>query len=205
MRMTTTRQRVLAYIKKHQMVSAIDISRDLGMTQANARHHLAILTMDSRVEVLGLNQAEGRGRPQMLYGMSRTATGNNLDRIADKLLDLLLVDLPNKERDSRLHSLVKKLAGECHTIRNYHITRRLALTVDHINRMNYHAHWEAHAAGARIFFEHCPYWTIIGKHPELCQMDKLLLEELLGVPVNQEAKLETRLKGLPFCVFVVNQ
>ncbi|MCJ7722524.1 MAG: ArsR family transcriptional regulator, partial [Anaerolineales bacterium] len=144
--MTTTRQRVLAYIKKHQMVSAIDISRDLGMTQANARHHLAILTMDNRVEVLGLNQAEGRGRPQVLYGMSRTATGNNLDRIADKLLDLLLVDLPNKERDSRLHSLAKKLAGECHTIRNYYITRRLALTVDHINRMNYHAHWEAHAA-----------------------------------------------------------
>jgi len=205
MRMTTTRQRVLAYIKKHQMVSAIDISRDLGMTQANARHHLAILTMDSRVEILGLNQAGGRGRPQVLYGISRTATGNNLDRIAGKLLDLWLVDLPNKGRDSRLHSLVKKLAGECQAVRSYHITRRLALTVDHINGMNYHAHWEAHAAGARVFIEQCPYWSIIGKHPELCQMDKLLLEELLGVPVNQAAKLETRLKGLPFCVFVVNQ
>jgi predicted ArsR family transcriptional regulator len=205
MRMTTTRQRVLAYIKKHQIVSAIDISRDLGMTQANARHHLAILRMDNRVEIYGLNQPEGRGRPQVLYGISRTATGNNLDRIADSLLDLLLVDLPNKERDSSLHSLAKKLAGECQFVRNYHITSRLALAVDYINEMNYHARWEAHAAGARIFLEQCPYWTIIGKHPELCQMDKFLLEELLGVPVNQEAKLETRSKGLPFCVFVVNQ
>ncbi|PIW21058.1 MAG: hypothetical protein COW33_00190, partial [Anaerolineae bacterium CG17_big_fil_post_rev_8_21_14_2_50_57_27] len=41
--MPTSRQKILAYIRKRQAASAADISRALEMSQANARHHLAHL------------------------------------------------------------------------------------------------------------------------------------------------------------------
>jgi predicted ArsR family transcriptional regulator len=68
--------------------------------------------------------------------------------------------------------------------------------------MHYQARWEAGADGPRIVLGHCPYGTVIEKHPELCQMDGALLAKLLGGEVRQTAKLEKGAGGLPYCVFV---
>lgn len=201
--MTTTRQRVLAYLKKHMVVTASDVSRDLGMTQANARHHLSILTSDGRVEVLGQRQEGQRGRPLKLYGLRRTTQGDNLGRIADIILDAWLKEVSTKDRAFRLRTMAQRLAKVVDVDKVSHITRRLALVVEYLCELNYQARWEAHAAGAHIILGQCPYRAIIEKHPELCQMDTLLLEELLGVSVYQAAKLEPSVKGLPFCMFIV--
>ena len=59
--MTTVRQQIFNYLKKHQLASAADIARDLRMTPANARHHLSLLQADGRVEQMG-ERREGRGQ-----------------------------------------------------------------------------------------------------------------------------------------------
>jgi predicted ArsR family transcriptional regulator len=81
------------------------------------------------------------------------------------------------------------------------ITRRLALAIERLNTLHYQARWEAHAQGPRVIFELCPYTPIIARHPELCRMDKFLLQELLGLEVSLSAKLELNTRGLPFCMF----
>jgi len=69
--------------------------------------------------------------------------------------------------------------------------------------MNYHARWEAGRAGPRVILGHCPYAAIIEKHPELCQMDAALLEELTGESAEQVAQIG-RDKSQA-CVFVMGK
>jgi predicted ArsR family transcriptional regulator len=84
------------------------------------------------------------------------------------------------------------------------LARKLALCIDQINKMHYHSRWEAHASGPRIIIESCPYASVITKHPELCLMDKKLLEKYLGGSVEQLAKLEKGSRNIPVCVFSLN-
>jgi predicted ArsR family transcriptional regulator len=83
------------------------------------------------------------------------------------------------------------------------LAKRLNLTAEKLNEMNYHAHWEAGSEGPRIVFGHCPYAAIVGRHPELCAMDHALLKNLTGQPTAQLFK--TGKDGSSVCVFAVGR
>ena len=85
-------------------------------------------------------------------------------------------------------------------------TRRLYSSIRALNRMNYQAHWEAHGEHPRIMLGHCPYSALVGQHPEICQMDEFVLEDLLDSPVKQIEKLAaTRPKVFSQCVFFMHR
>ncbi|MCF6278446.1 MAG: helix-turn-helix domain-containing protein [Anaerolineales bacterium] len=202
--MTTARQRVFAYVRKRRVASAADIARDLGMTSANARHHLAILQEGGQLEVVGKRPAGMRGgRPVKIYGLSRGILGDGLPLLAEHLLDAWLGSAPEPEQKSRLEDLAKRLANLPASDAGVSLMVRLAAVVKNLNKLGYHARWEAHADGPRIILEHCPYAAIIHARPELCQMDAALLAEYLDRHVTQIAKLEGDETGRPYCVFVV--
>ena len=192
----TTRQKILEYLKRNRTVSSRELARALQMTPANARHHLGILAADGRVEVFNQRQ-EGRGRPEKVYCLAGTLVGDNLSVLADVLLT---------EADGKIEmeALGKRIAGEG-TGSGQPLMRRLASVIERLNAMRYQARWEAGAEGPRIILGHCPYSAIIEKHPELCQMDLVLLSKLLGGELQQTAKLEGGSGGLPFCAFVLKQ
>ena len=191
--MITARQKVLAYLNKTRTASAREIARALKMPAANVRHHLRILASDGRVDMNSRRGREGRGRPEKIYSLPRAALGDNLAMLADAVLT---------ESDSKLgmEALAKRLVGETNSA-SQPIAKRLNLTVETLNQMNYHAHWEAGSVGPRIIFGHCPYAAIIERHPELCWMDKALLEEWMREPATQIFK--TGKEGSSVCVFVV--
>jgi predicted ArsR family transcriptional regulator len=56
------------------------------MTRANAHHHLQILINQELVQIVGKKQSRNKGRPAILYGLSRHSQGENVDRLADALL-----------------------------------------------------------------------------------------------------------------------
>ena len=204
MTMTTARQRIFAYIRKRRSVSASEISRDLGMSQANARHHLSILRKNGQVEVVGKRAAGMRGgRPIKIYGISRNILGDGLPALSGHLLDEWLGSVNAPEKASRLKNLAKRLAGSSSRDVGASPMTRLAATVKHLNKLGYQSRWEAHADGPRIILGHCPYAAIIREHPELCQMDAALLDECLSQSVTQISKLEGEEEGRAFCVFRV--
>ena len=211
MSMTTARQRVFVYIRKRRAVSAAEISRDLGMTQANARHHLSILQRNGQVEIVG-QRGSGRqgGRPVKIFGLGRNILGDGLPTLSGHLLDEWLGSVSEHEKTISLENLAKRLANM--TVRNPKSPDfekaaspmiRLTETVKRLNELGYQSRWEAHAGGPRIILGHCPYAVIIREHPELCQMDASLLRESLAQHVTQIAKLEGEESGRPYCVFAV--
>ena len=189
--MTTARQKVLSYLIKTRSTSAREVSRALKMSAATVRHHLRVLTSDGRLEMSAVRGREGRGRPEKVYSIPRAALGDNLSVLSEALLT-------EAGSSIRVEALAKRLVGDAN-IKSQPIAKRLNLIVEKINQMNYHARWEAGPQGPRILFGHCPYAAIIGKHPELCQMDVALLKELFGDEMEQIAKIEN-FQGM--CIFV---
>lgn len=193
--MTTARQKVLMYLNKSGTASAREIARSLKMSPATVRHHLRVLSSDGRLEMNSVRGRDGRGRPEKIYSLPRAALGDNLPALSDALLAEAGPGL-------RVETLARRLAGDS-SFGGQPLAKRLNLTVEKLNQMNYHAHWEAGSEGPRILFGHCPYAAILEKHPELCQMDKVLLKDWLSQPASQVFR--TGKDGSTVCVFVVGK
>jgi len=219
--MKTSRQRLLEYIQKHRYVTVAELSRALRMSRANARHHLAILEEQGLVVETGeRTQGQGRGRPSLIYTLADTVQAHSLGELSGILLDLLAEQVPTGERTQLYRQVAFALksvgqAGsngrsarlaqdaEVETSRMTNLTGRLTTTVQGLNQLNYHARWEAHAQGPQLILTHCPYAAILKRHPEMCQIDRYLLQELSGAPVVQTERLTPDERGVPFCRFVL--
>jgi predicted ArsR family transcriptional regulator len=203
----TVRQNLLDYIRLKRLVSANELSRALQMTPANARHHLRILEEQMVVEVVGLRPTQGKGRPALLYGLSKQVKGNNLDLLSMSLLDELLEGVSGEERLNRINRLAERMVRQDGRLdvekKTNLLPQRLKQVVDRFEKMNYQPRWEAHAEAPHIILGHCPYQAILTKHPELCQFDAALLEKILERNVSQSAKLAADGRGGVCCIFKV--
>jgi predicted ArsR family transcriptional regulator len=193
--MPTARQKVLAYLNKNRTASAREISRALQMSAATVRHHLRVMASDGRLEMSFVRGREGRGRPEKVFSLPRSALGDNLSALGDAVL-------AEAGTSVRMEALAKRLAGESH-FADQPIARRLNLTIQQLNGMNYHARWEAGPQGPRLIFGHCPYAKIIEKHPELCQMDEALIQQLMGDSAMQLFKIGK--DGSAMCMFALGR
>ena len=191
---TTTRQKILDYLKRNRTVSSREIARALRMTPANARHHLGILAADGRVEAISKRQRD-RGRPEKVYRLAGTLVGDNLSMLVDALLT-------EAGEGVEMEAVGRRIAGE-RAAAGQPLMRRLTSAIERLNAMHYQARWEAGAEGPHVILGHCPYFAVIGQHPKLCKLDASLLAELLGGEVEQIAKLEVGAGDKPFCAFVL--
>lgn len=193
--MVTARQKVLAYLTKNRTASAREISRALKMSAATVRHHLRVLVADGRLEISFVRGREGRGRPEKVYSLPSAMLGHNLSGLSDAIL---------AEAGSavRMDALAERLAGGI-SFANQPVAKRLNLTIEKLNEMNYHARWEAGPQGPRLIFGHCPYAAIIEKHPELCKMDENLIRELMGDSATQMFKIGK--DSSTICVFALGR
>lgn len=191
----TARKRILNYLDKMHTGSAREIARALQMSAATVRHHLRVLVVDGRLEMVSVRGEERRGRPEKVYSLPSAVLGDNLSALSEALL-------AETSPDSLMETLARRLVGEANFV-GEKPTRQLNLTVEKLNQMNYHARWEAGSAGPRFVFSHCPYAAIIGKHPELCRMDEAMLSQWMGQPATQISKVGK--EGSTVCVFAMGQ
>ncbi len=193
--MTTVRQKVLAYLNKNRNASAREVARALQMSAATVRHHLRVLAADRRLEVVSGRGRDGRGRPEKIYSLPLSALGDNLAALSNALL-------AESKSGLNVEILAKRLVGQSDPA-SQPLNRRLNLAIEKLNRMNYHARWEARSEGPRVIFSHCPYAAIIEKHPELCKMDEAVIKEWLGQPALQLFKIGK--EGSSVCVFALGR
>lgn len=199
-----TRVRIVNYLRKQKRVSSHDLSRVLGMTGANIRHHMAILETNGLVEVIG-RQRDGRGRPGNVYALSRAILDDGLDQLAEVLLDELVDETRVELLDKSLHSIAKRMARGFPGDNDPLFARRLTCLARYLEKFHYQARWEAGVTGARIILDHCPFSAIVSNHPELCRLDRFLLEECLGRQVIRITQQDSQATGTCPCVFQVKQ
>jgi len=208
--MSVSRQRIFEYIRSHRVATASDVARSLATTDANARRHMLILESQGLVQVIGLRPKDGRGRPSKLYSVSERYLGNNFAMVTCVLMNLYLGSSSGKKRDKAIQKLVlnlikstdgEKVVAKAKNIKS--ITQRLSQIISILNSMNYQARWEAHVDAPHIIFGHCPYAAILHNHPEFCEVDKLLLEMMSDLRIDQREKLAIDSRGVKYCLFAV--
>lgn len=203
--MLTSRQKIVDYLKKHLVSTAGELSRAMQMTPANARHHLKILVDQGVVRQVGeRNAANQRGRPEKIYRLADTLRQNNLGLLAGLLLRV--IQHPGDPADN--HQILQDLAEKMmETVGIEALPRslgsRLVYAMQKLNQLHYQARWEARPGAPEIHFGQCPYQEIIAEHPELCQMDIILLQRMTGQSVEQIARLAPDRTGLRSCRFLI--
>jgi predicted ArsR family transcriptional regulator len=200
--MQTTRQRILTYLKQNQQVTASQLAIALDKTQANIRHHLGVLQQDGHIEIVGTAPQKGAGRPTHVYMLTKGAQENALDHLASALLDHAIPTRHTKNRTRKLQSIANKLIRSF-TPAKKSITLRIGDAVQRLDELQYNARWEAHIDSPKILFFQCPYAKIIQHHPELCEMDALLISSLTGVECQQELKISRTQDGPDHCQFAL--
>jgi predicted ArsR family transcriptional regulator len=192
--MQATRQRILDYLEARGTATTRQTSQAFGMTAQNVRRHLQILEGRGLVAALPALPAEGRGRPEARYALAAQSQDSNLAGLASALLD----GLP----DSELQRAGKQLAGNASASRGQ-VTQRLVAASRRLAELGYKPRWEARPNRPEVVFGRCPYAAIIAEHPELCKMDAVILQDMLGAEVEQISKLQPGPQGTPQCVFQV--
>ncbi len=208
--MLTVRQKVLAFIRQHTTTTAQQVSLALHMTEANARHHLAILEEMGAVECLGLQPRRGRGRPAKVYALAKPRADEPLRVLATVLLEELLRCTPHSTHETLLqelaHRIIPRLQERIAPIplpESSNLSIRLTQVVEWLNRMHYQARWEARPGAPRILIRHCPFSALIEAAPQLCQMDAYLISNLCRLSVQVEARLKQDNQGGTYCAFTI--
>jgi predicted ArsR family transcriptional regulator len=201
--MKTTRQRILDLLESRKTASALELAQAISVTPANIRHHLEALLGEGLIEAVSQRPPDGPGRPTKVYSLKRDTARHNLDRLASALLGEVLDSISPADRTEIYQRIAHRLRGEA--LQAHSPTQALNNAVRELNQMGYAARWEAHSAGPRLILGHCPYAAILPEHPELCQVDAALLAEMTGAGVQQTALLKPDSRGLPQCIFQVQQ
>jgi len=201
--MTNARQKILNYILEQQSATAEELSKVFSVTPANIRHHLSILVGQGSLKIIGQKARIGKGRPAQIYSAAQQSDQNNLEQLTDTLLSTLLGGSQPNGSTLLLQDIARQMVSK-YILDKHNPTMRLYSSIRALNRMSYQAHWEAHINNPRIMLGHCPYMSILDHHPEICQMDGYVLQELLETPVVQTEKLTVNAKGFPECIFLLN-
>lgn len=199
--MKSTRQRLLDILKNRPNTTAAELSRALQLTQADMRHHLSNMVNEGLVVATGYQRGGRRGRPARKFSIATEALKDNFDLLSSALLAVSIQNLSPPDRIVFLREVAAKLAGEHAS--GGPLAQRLVGAVARLNDLGYQARWEAHADAPRLIMERCPFASLLPKHPELCQLDACLLENLLKEPVAQFESLTH--EDAENCIFLIGK
>ncbi|NPA26914.1 MAG: ArsR family transcriptional regulator [Chloroflexi bacterium] len=194
-----TRQAILEFLRKHPGAQVRDLAEALGMTPANIRHHLAILSAQGLVEAYQPKFRYGRGRPPKRFRLTKAAQPMYLEPLTRALLDW--VREQGQPMDEVLEQIAERMCADLPTPLRGSLRERITTALSILQGWRYAPRWEAHQDGPRILISQCPYRALVPDYPELCRLDEHLLQKLLGVPVRHDGKHTHQAP----CVFVIRE
>lgn len=193
----STREKILAYLREQRLASVQVLSRQFGLTRADVRYHLKHLLDEGIVEITGRDTSRPapRGRPQLFFRLAVHKAPDNYASLCGALLDALRASSPDPWR-----KVSEQMISAPHTTGS--AVQRFNDTVQYLNQHSYNARWEAHSAGPRILLRNCPYAAILPVHPELCEIDRTLVERLTRTPQQLISRINLSGGKPAACVFV---
>lgn len=204
--LSSTRQRIIDYLQVNRSATTVELAQAWGLTVADLRYHMALLCRQGILEKVNNSPAgeAGPGRPASHYRLARTAASGNLAGLCQALLKSLFDPLPVERKESVIHILAKTIVTRSNPTPRTTTSARLNQLIEELNHANYQARWEAHAHGPHIIFRNCPYAAVIKENPELCQVDRALIESVTLGESRQTMKIDLDTGQPPICVFEIS-
>ncbi|MCY3558118.1 MAG: HTH domain-containing protein [Chloroflexi bacterium] len=200
MRPRETRTTLLERIVELGGATVAQLSRELEVSDATVRRHL------ERLEAEGLLQIEavrrGPGRPSYLY----RATDDGVRTVRDhtsELAERLLTEMARLqvEQSSISEALADQVAAAHRAeVPVGSLEQRVNAVVDALRPEGILDHWQRTERELKLVNNACPYIGAATTSSCVCDADRLAIEKLLGVEVEQTERLA---KGDDGCVYIV--
>lgn len=190
--MHAVRKNILEILKETGGATVAELAERLDMAPVSVRHHLDILQGDAMIRVGRVERNGAVGRPQQFYVLTAEAATlfpDNFAALAAGLVRQMKGILTPDQLQCAFHALAHEIAAESDVNEwgELPLEARLERVADFLNQRGYLARWEADesAAGGQgggflLHKYNCPYSGVSGEHRELCAMDQMLIDELIG-------------------------
>jgi predicted ArsR family transcriptional regulator len=183
------RKSILEILKETGGATVAELAEKLDMAPVSVRHHLDILQGDALIRVGRVERNGAVGRPQQFYVLTADAATlfpDNFAALAAGLVRQLKSVLPPEQVQAAFQAIAHDIAieSDLQSMAQLPLERRLERVADFLNQRGYLARWEQvpeEAGGGYLLHKYnCPYAGVSGEHRELCAMDQLLIDELVG-------------------------
>jgi predicted ArsR family transcriptional regulator len=179
-----TQVRLLARLRRSRQ-TITSLAEALGLTDNAVRMHVAALHRDGIVEQVGTQRDTG-GKPARLYGLTRQG-----EELFPKAYALVLAKLVEEivRTQGRAHAvkLLRAVGAQAAAgaPQGSNPKRRMEAAAQLFRDLGSDADVEKTAEGWRLQGHGCPLSAVTAGHPELCELGKALVEEVVGEPVTE--------------------
>lgn len=185
--MHSVRKNILEILKETGGATVAELAERLDMAPVSVRHHLDILQGDALIRVGRVERNGAVGRPQQFYVLTAEAAAlfpDNFAALAAGLVRQMKDLLSPDQLHCAFRSLAHDIAAEADAgnWEQLPMESRLERVADFLNQRGYLARWEIAGEGGGYLLHkyNCPYSGVSGEHRELCVMDQMLIDELVG-------------------------
>ncbi|MBK6429768.1 ArsR family transcriptional regulator [Candidatus Amarolinea dominans] len=182
--MQATRRRILEILKIENKATVMDLAQALDMAPVSVRHHLDILQGQDLVTSL-VQHKRTVGRPEQVYLLTAAANDffpQSFRALATDVLHEVKRLLPASALNGIIERLAERTLAEAPLARyGQSVDERVADVTTFLSDKGYLAQWEHHNGRQLLLHTcNCPYAGLAAEHPELCQMDLILVSELMS-------------------------
>lgn len=202
--MKDTRQQILSHLQRNPGLSAGDLAEHFELSLGAVRHHLAILEKDALIVSESMRQPIGR--PCIVYELSEKGEESfpkQYDRLSNVMLDMIKDEQGSVSLHSFLHRVGDRIIKQTgiEIMPDASIEQRAQTLAEIMDREGFSLEWKRQDNELQIIQHSCPYQSVVGSHPEVCQLDEHLIQTVIG---NHARRLKHRSKGDCACVFSID-
>lgn len=193
--MQGTRQQILEILKEERLATVEDLADRLELTPMTIRHHLNVLQAQNLVETSTVRRSQKVGRPRLVYTLTEAADDlfpQSYGDLARYLLSEIKESMGPEETKAILRRIAERIASQAPPpYEGQTFEERIDQITVFLDDMGFLFRWEKTDEGYVLTNVNCPYRLVTREHPEMCAMDSILIERLLGVKPQQQSWLRT--------------
>lgn len=198
--MQSTRQEILEILKEERQATVEDLAQRLELTPMTIRHHLNVLQAQGLVAATTVRRSQKVGRPRLVYTLTEEADDlfpQSYGDLAVHLVTEIKETVGPEETEAVFRRIAERISQDAPLAHpGQPFEERLDQVTDFLERQGFIMRWEKTDDGYILANINCPYRQVTREHPEVCAMDAVLLERLLGV---EPEPLDSLREGDPVC------
>lgn len=183
---TSPASMVLQYLRRHGQVTIKELEQVLGVSTTAVREHLYHL--QSQGLLAATTMRYGPGRPRLVYRLTEKAQ-KLFPKHYDLLINLLLQEIATEEGIGRVEHFLERVGNRLASEYTDHINSediQDRLTELRTMLEDQGIPTEIEPSGTTITIYSCPYFDVAQEHAQVCDMDRQMLEQVIGEKLVQE-------------------
>lgn len=200
--MKSTREKILNTLLDQHTATIAELAQIVGINGISVRHHL--INLQAEGLVTSEEQRHGVGRPRFSYSL--TAKGiekfpSNYLKLTNSILDELKRSLSADELDAFFIRIGEEVAEKYvfkDSGKTFH--HQLEALCKDLVQEGYRLRWKQQGNKVTVFNQNCPFHNIAMRHPEICQIDHTMFNNIFKRPAVYQACI---VHGDPECAFSV--